>query len=202
MKFKIQIIFLLTLILVTSTEVMAQDCYRNWYARTSCYTCNDITYNSSQTDSCSSKHPRQNAIKLCSSCQNKLSSHASYYKRGFSDYNCLAYALGYNGVQSWTWPASWGDGPTLATFKSYIAKKGYKYTTDTSKATGKNVFYVYVYNGKVAHFARKYTLDGKSVSGAKTISKWGACSLYTTDVINNPYKDAARYGTNKLICYK
>lgn len=181
---------------------VAKDCYRKWYVNSGCWTCDDNDYNKSQVDNCSVRHPRQNGIKLCTNCKNKLSSHANYYKRGFSDYNCLAYALGTNTVQSWTWPASWKEGPSLTTFKTYIAKKGYQYTTDASKASGKNIIYVYVYNGKVAHFARKYTLNGAKVNGAKTISKWGACSLYTTDVINSPYKDAAHYGTMKLICYK
>lgn len=196
------IAILLSIVMVNNYVVSAKDCYKIWYVDSPCTSCDDSKYNSEQTDSCSGKHKRQNGIKLCSSCKEGMSSCATYYKRGFSDYNCLAYALGKNEPQSWTWPASWGDGPTLKTFKKYISNKGYKYTTTPNEATGKEIIYVYVKEGKVAHFARKYTLDGKKVDGAKTISKWGSCSLYTTSIRNNPYTSDAPYGKMKLICYK
>lgn len=93
--------------------VSAAECYQAWYQYTACPNCDDSLYNTSQTDACLKKHPRQNGIKLCSTHLKAVSTNASYYKRGFSDYNCLAYALGKNGVQSWTWPSSWGStGPT------------------------------------------------------------------------------------------
>ena len=184
-----------------SIPAYAKDCYKSWYMYTPCSNCDDSTFNSSQRDSCLLKHKRQNGIKLCSSCRKSVSTKAKYYKRGFSDYNCLAYALGKNGVQSWEWPSSWGTGPSLSTFKKYISNKGYKYTTNKSKATGKSVIYVYALNGTVKHFARKYTLDGKSVDGAATISKWGACSLYTTSTID-PYTSGSGYGSLVLYCYK
>lgn len=199
-------LFALTVSLSVSIVVNATDCYKTWYRSTSCSSCDDSTYNSDQRDSCSGKHKRQNGIKLCSTHISSISSKATYYKRGFSDYNCLAYALGKNSVQSWTWPSSWGStGPTLATFKTWISNKGYSYTTNSSKATGTNIIYVYgiTSNGKtyVQHFSRKYTLDGKTVNGAATISKWGACSLYTTST-KDPYKSTSGYGNLVLTCYK
>lgn len=191
----------ISIILSNSNPVKAAQCYKNWYLTSNCFNCDDSAYNASQADSCPAKHPRQNGIKLCTSHLSSMLSTASYYKRGFSDYNCLAYALGKNDVQSWTWPSTWGDGPSLSTFKNWISAKGYRYTTNASQATGKNIIYVYVNNNKVVHFARKYTLDGQSVSGAATISKWGACSLYKTTNVN-PYNSGSGYGTMQLICYK
>lgn len=193
---------IMSIIIVDTTRARAADCYKNWYVTSGCSSCGDSTYSSEQTDSCYGKHKRQNGIKLCSSCLSKMSACATYYKRGFSDYNCLAYALGKNGVQSWTWPSSWGEGPTLAVFKSWIKNKGYSCTTTLTEASGDDVIFVYVNNNRVVHFSRAKTLDGNAVSGAKTISKWGACSLYTTSTINNPYKTASGYGSMKLICYK
>lgn len=176
MKNKKRVIVALTMILVVSmsSEVVASaaGCYATWYSYVPCSSCDDSSYNSTQTDTCTGKHPRQHGIKLCSSCLKRMSTKASYYKRGHSDYNCLAYALGENGVQSWTWPSNWGaTGPSEAQFIVYIIKKGYSYTLDPSKATGTEVFYVYAVDGYIQHFSRKYTLDGKQVSGAATISK-------------------------------
>lgn len=206
MRKRYKILFMLiiaTIIFNTATTVKAVDCYKNWYVYSSgCSNCDDSTYSSSQRDNCSGKHKRQNGIKLCSLCLSGMSSCATYYKCGFSDYNCLAYALGKNTVQSWTWPASWGYGPTLTVFKSWIKAKGYTCTTDMLEVKGNQVILVYVNNGKVVHFARTRTLDGNSIAGAKTISKWGACSLYTTSKLSNPYKSTSGYGSLKLYCYK
>lgn len=90
---------------------------------------------------------------------------------------------------------------TLNEFKSFISSHGYSYTTDTSIATGQKIIYVYMRNGYVVHFARKYTLDNQTVSGAATISKWGAASLYTTLTID-PYGSNSDYGNLELICFK
>lgn len=201
-----KIIAIIAMILVVNIAgeavAYAADCYADWYVTVSCSSCSDSQYNTSYKDSCSAKHPRQYGVKLCSTHINTMSTKATYYKRGHSDYNCLAYALGENGVQSWTWPSNWGStGPTLAQFIVYIKKKGYSYTMDASAATGKNVIYVYAVNDYIQHFSRKYTLDGQSVSGAATISKWGACSLYKTTTID-PYKSTSGYGSLVLICYK
>lgn len=199
-------IFMLLLVVVgEKSMVNAADCYKEWYKTSGCSSCDDSTYNSSQTDSCAGKHKRQNGIKLCSNHLKKISSVAKYYKRGFSDYNCLAYALGKNSVQSWVWPLKWGAGPTLGEFEKWIKNKGYKYTTNPSNATGKKIIYVYGVNkdGKiyVKHFARKYTLSGESVSGAETISKWGGCCLYSTSS-KYAYNSASGYGHLILTCYK
>lgn len=184
------------------TVASAADCYIVRYRYATCSNCDDTLFDSSQTDSCSAKHPRQYGIKMCESCRNGMSGQATYYKRGYSDYNCLAYALGKNGVQSWTWPTSWGSaGPTESQFIVYIVKQGYSYTYTPSNATGTDVFYVYAVNGYIKHFGRAYTLDGKKVSGAATISKWGACSLYKTSTID-PYTSSSGYGSLLLTCYK
>lgn len=188
--------------IASETVAYAATCYREWYVTVPCSSCNDSDYNTSQTDSCTGKHPRQYGVKLCSSHINANSTQASYYKRGHSDYNCLAYALGKNGVQSWTWPSNWGStGPSQAQFIVYIKKQGYSYTMDPSKATGTDVIYVYEKNGYIKHFSRGYTLDGQKVSGAATISKWGACSLYKTTTID-PYTSSSEYGELVLTCYK
>lgn len=77
---------------VTNATVSeAAICHKNAYRTTACSSCDDSTYNSTQVDTCTAKHPRQNGIKLCSTHLSAMSSKASYYKRGFSDYNCLAY---------------------------------------------------------------------------------------------------------------
>ena len=183
----------------------AADCYEDWYVQTSCSRCDDSTYNTTQTDTCSARHPRQNGVKLCSSCIKSVSEHATYYKRGFSDYNCLAYALGYNGVQSWMWPLSWGSsGPTLSEFKTWIKNRGYNYTADIKRLrylpAGTNIIHVYAKDGYVQHFARTLTLDGQYVAGANNISKWGACSLYTSN-LSDPYTASSPYGSHVLYCY-
>lgn len=202
---KRNIVVLLAMILVASTGIesvaSAASCYTNYYRSRPCSSCDDSSFNEELTDSCSAKHPRQYGIKLCSSCRNGMSTQATYYKRGYSDYNCLAYALGYNGVQSWEWPTSWGTGPTESQFIVYIKNKGYSYTLNENNATGTNVIYVYGVNGYVKHFSRGYTLDGKKVSGAATISKWGPGSLYTTST-TYPYTAASGYGNLVMTCYK
>ncbi len=206
MRYKKKLLTVMALVLAFSTVgasvVSAKDCYKKWYKYVNCVSCDDSQYDSSQTDTCSGKHPRQYGIKLCSTHLKEMSTKASFYKRGYSDYNCLAYALGKNGVQSWLWPAEWGDaGPSLAAFKKYIENKGYTCTTSASAATGKEVIYAYSKNGHVVHFSRKYTLDGKAVSGAATLSKWGSMSLYKTTIID-PYASTSIYGYLAFICYK
>ncbi|MEE0884885.1 MAG: hypothetical protein U0L59_06620 [Faecalimonas sp.] len=188
--------------MASEITVGAADCYTAWYGTLYCSSCDDSKYDTTQTDSCAGKHPRQYGLKLCSTHINSISTQASYYKRGYSDYNCLAYALGENGVQSWTWPSNWGTtGPTEVQFIVYIIKKGYSYTLDPSEATGTDVIYVYAKNGYIQHFSRGYTLGGQKVSGAATISKWGACSLYTTTT-SDPYTSSSSYGELVLTCYK
>ncbi len=201
-KILVALFMVCILSIVNINVVSAADCYRDWYRSTSCTACDDSLFNASQTDSCSGKHPRQNGIKLCTTHTKQISTQATYYKRGFSDYNCLAYALGKNGVQEWVWPDSWGyTGPTLSVFKNYISGEGYKYTTNANQATGTDIIYVYAKDGYVQHFSRAYTLDGKKVSGAATISKWGSCSLYTTST-TDPYASTSGYGNLVLLCYK
>ena len=89
----------------------------------------------------------------------------------------------------------------MSQFVVYIKNKGYSYTMDASAATGTDVIYVYAKNNYIQHFSRGYTLDGQKVSGAATISKWGACSLYTTST-TDPYTSSSGYGNLVLICYK
>ena len=199
-------VFFIIFSMLLPTTVKAVSCYCNWYFSSNCGACNSGSYDNTQKDSCKAKHPRQYGVKLCSSHMQGISAYSSYYKRGYSDYNCLAYALGNNGVQSWTWPASWGTaGPSLSSFESWIRAKGYNCTKNAGSASGTNIIYVYgvTLNGVtyVKHFARKYTLDGKKVSGAETISKWGACSLYTTSK-TDPYTASSSYGNLVLICYR
>lgn len=191
-------------LLVNVNVAEAMECYKEFWAVYRCSSCEDTAKDSKMTDSafCSGRHGRQYGVKLCTHCKNVKSNCASFYKRGYTDYNCLAYALGRNGVQSWVWEKNWGQiGPTLDEFKKYISKRGYKYTTDGNKATGKKIFYVYAQSGHVKHFARKYTLDGKKVSGAATLSKWGNGALYGT-ASTDPYNFDSGYGKLALICYK
>ena len=199
------IVFALALIcslFVNSIYASASVCYKSNYVSSWCSLCDANTYSDTQRDSCAGKHCRQNGVKFCSTHKNGISKEANYYKRGFSDYNCLAYALGDNSPGAWEWPTSWGEsGPTTATFKKYIKAKGYTYTTNYNELSGKNVIYVYGKNGYVQHFARKYTLDGKAVSGANTISKWGAGCLYSTSSVT-PYEDGCIYGSLMMYCYK
>lgn len=204
---KEKIVFIISMIVVFSmvntTIYKGADCYTDWYVSSDCWFCDDSTYNTTQVDSCTSAHPRQNGIKLCWLCKNTISSEATYYKRGFSDYNCLAYALGINSVQSWMWPSDWGQtGPTLEEFEKYISKWGYKCTMDLTEITGKEIIFVYAKDGYIKHFARKYTLDGKELEGVKAISKWGACSLYTNENAIDPYESNCIYGRLVTICYK
>lgn len=178
------------------------DCYKDWYRYTPCSECDDSLFSDEQRDNCPQHHKRQNGIKFCSKHKNEISKTAEYYKRGFSDYNCLSYALGYNAPCSWEWPTAWGTiGPTRDEFIEYIVKRGYNYANQASIAYGKKVIYVYEENGHIKHFSRKYTLDGKSLSGYQTISKWGRGTLYKTKSID-PYESTSGYGKMVLVCYK
>lgn len=196
------LVIAMCMICIIFVENIYAGCYANWYRISNCSECDASSYNSSQTDNCNKKHKRQNGIKLCTTHKKVISKNATYYKRGFVDYNCLAYALGINSPEGWVWPTQWKEGPDLATFRNYIRNKGYYYSkSPQTNALKKSIFYVYAENGIVKHFARKYTLDGKSVSGAATISKWGACSLYTT-TSTDPYTTQSGYGKLVMVCYK
>lgn len=190
-----------TIITAVFCDSVNADCYAAYYINSGCSACGAPVYNSEQKDNCSQHHKRQYSIKFCSNCKNVVSKSAEYYKRGYVDYNCLAYALGKNAPCSWEWPVKWGSGPTVEEFIYYIIDKGYSYANQAGIAYGKNIIYVYAENGRVKHFARKYTLDGKELSGYTTISKWGKASLYKTKSIN-PYTDTSGYGKMVLVCYK
>ena len=194
---------LLAIILIMSLfcHKVYAECYANRYYKSLCSSCSDSDYDSNQRDNCSQHHKRQYSVKFCSSCKNKMSKSVEYYKRGYVDYNCLSYALGVNSPCSWEWPPDWGAGPTVEEFIYYIIDKGYSYANQASIAFGKKIIYVYAENGRVKHFARKYTLDGKELSGYATISKWGRGALYKTKSIN-PYESTSGYGKMVLVCYK
>lgn len=195
---------LLAVILVISlfSHRVYAECYTKYYRKVGCSLCSGSDFDTSQRDSCKQKHERQYSIKLCSKHKNQESKSAEYYKRGYIDYNCLAYALGCNYPCSWEWEYEWGEiGPTIEEFIYYIIKKGYSYANQASIAYGKKIIYVYAKDGHVKHFARKYTLDGKELSGYATISKWGRAALYKTKSID-PYETSSIYGKMVLVCYK
>ena len=130
-------------------------CSANYYIKlSSCNKCVIGDYSNDKTDNCTMHHKRQLSYLFCTDHKNMISSNAEYYKRGFTDYNCLAYALGNNKAGSWEWPVSWGsEGPTRDEFIEYIVKKGYNYSNQKNISYGKKIFCVYEKNGHIKHFA-------------------------------------------------
>ena len=195
---------LLALFLVFNTDNINANalCYKTYYITdTGCASCNDtINYDNSQKDNCLFQHSREYGIKLCYADLHVLSDYATFYKRGYVDYNCLAYALKKNSPNSWTWPSEWGQRPSVDVVKKYFKDKGYYINTNYNLNIGNDVIYVYANNGAVTHFARKYTLDGNSINGVKTISKCGAAALYTTSTID-AFSDEV-YGKPVFMAYR
>lgn len=168
-----------------------------------CRSC-ETGFDNSQKDSYG--RSRQYGTKFCKICKNNLSKEAVFYKRGYTDYNCMAYAMGKNSKCSWMWPNEWGDKPSINTVKNYFSTKGYKVVNYDSKSwstyKSKKAIFVYAKDSVVTHFARVCTLDGKFLSDTKTISKWGKGALYTTPSMD-PYNGGKTpYGKCSFVCYK
>ncbi|MCH5265131.1 MAG: hypothetical protein J1F02_04475 [Lachnospiraceae bacterium] len=143
---------------------------------------------------------RQYGIKFCTTHKNAISSAAVFYKRGYTDYNCLAYALKKNFVNSWDWPQEWGNKASLTDVKAYLSKNGYTYFFEPSNYLRASGDIIYIYgtdSSNVLHFARHTTLGGNALSGVAIISKWGAGSLYT-NTNYSPFTSA--YGSLLGVC--
>lgn len=152
-----------------------------------CHSCTN-SFDQSYLDS--NGRPRQYGIKLCGTHLSEKSNAATFYKRGYADYNCLAYALKNNSPNAWYWPEHWGSQPSLSVVGMTLANNGYSYifpANDFSHAGGDVIFIYGTSQNCVTHFARRTNLSGNYVSGAATISKFGVGSLYTTSN-TNPFK--------------
>jgi hypothetical protein len=106
----------------------------------------------------------------------------TYNAAGTSNYNCLAYAMGY--TDRWLWPIAWGSSPSLNTVTSWMNVQGYTYN-GSRQSTSKIV--VYGYNNAVTHFSK--------ITGSTTCrAKWGQCERFDHGSLAPYYYTAQSYG--------
>lgn len=134
---------------------------------------------------------RELSLSSTTAIRNTIANNWEYYARGYRDYNCLAYALGY--TDQWMWP--WGDrNPTESEVKSYLRSYGYSITTNKSSFTelsAKKKIIVYSVNGNgITHFSKKYGSEG-------IVAKWGQYEIFTgnkyASYTNNLYGQPSFY---------
>lgn len=181
--------------------------FRNYYRSTNCAECNWKLFDDSQKDS--EGNSRQYGIKLCEKHKKEMAEESEFIEHGFTDYNCMAYAVGETGPCSWMWPASWGAAPKAPKVKQYFEENGY--TTedyDPSKIKEyKEKDAIFVYGVKygplsiIQHFGRANALNGIDIGDNATASKWGSYAIYETKDVNC-YKGSSGYGECSFVCYK
>lgn len=183
--------------------------YKKYYKFVECKEC-EVGYDENDKDS--KGNPRQYGVKLCDKHKEKMADNAFFYEYGYTDYNCMAYALGKNEPCSWVWPSSWGKFADVKEVTKYFKWRGYTVEdfdeTKYEEYKAKNAILVYGYMSsmydeyKITHFARVKPLDGEELpDNQKTISKWGQAAIYTTQDINS-YGVYSGYGQCVLVCYK
>jgi hypothetical protein len=79
--------------------------FSNFYKRIICRDCEKARFDENFKDSFGNK--RQFGIKFCNYHINNTAPEAEFVDYGYTDYNCLAYALGETGPCMWMWPSSW-----------------------------------------------------------------------------------------------
>lgn len=181
--------------------------FRMYYRGTDCTECEWKHYDDSQKDSYGNS--RQYGLKLCDSHLKEYTKDCTFLDYGYSDYNCMAYAIGKTGPCEWEWPASWGASPTVPTVKKYFEKLGY--TTEDYDEDNLNGYKekdaIFVYGIKygpqivVQHFSRANALDGTDIGNNATASKWGCYAIYKTKDVDC-YKRSMGYGECAFVCYK
>lgn len=145
---------------------------------------------------------REYSYKTTKAQRDSIANDWTYYKRGYSDYNCLAYAMGNN--TKWYWP--WGSkNPTVKQTKDWLKSKCKYKIADKNKKSGLDKFVICVYtnnSGRVTHFSRTTKLNGKSLGNKiACVSKWGRCELFTHKT-RNPYKKNGIYGELSFIAHR
>lgn len=185
--------------------------YSRFYKKIICRDCEKAKYDPNQLDSF--KHKRMYGIKFCQYHQKNTSEEAEFVEQGYTDYNCLAYALGDIQPCNWMWPSSWGDHPNVDVVKDYFEKNGYTTEAynkkDEMKYKDKKSIYVYaVKNDKeddkkyeVVHFGRTDQVDGSDIGDYAEVSKWGMGAIYKTKNVNG-FTPKSGYGECVLVCYK
>lgn len=186
----------------------AKSNFKKFYKYVECKQC-ETKYDENYKDSYG--NPRQFGVKMCEEHQNNMSTEASFYDYGYTDFNCLAYALGEDKECNWKWPASWGSHPSKNQVARYFKMRFYNVEnfdeTRVDYYKDKRVIYVYGYlsgiSGEyiITHFGRTDDIDGNLVEGANTISKWGAGAIYSTKSVNC-YGELCAYGKCIMVCYK
>lgn len=133
---------------------------------------------------------RTESYQTTTADRNYIANNWTYYKRGYADYNCLAYALG--DTSRWIWP--WGSSnPSTDTVKTYLKNLDYTVTSTSGSSKKKLRMVVYSLNGGVTHFSR-------TTSNTTCRAKWGACELFSHSNLD-PYTNNV-YGKYCLKAYK
>lgn len=133
--------------------------------------------------------------------RNEIANDWTYYKRGYADYNCLAYAMGNN--TTWYWP--WGQvNPTISEAKKWFTNNCHYWVADKNAKNGLTKYVIYVYansQGRVTHFARTTKINGEALSrGVDCVAKWGQSELFTHKT-RDPYKKNGIYGSIAFIAH-
>ena len=202
-------IALVVSVLAFPTAVQASKSnFKNYYKYVECKKC-ETKYDENYKDSYG--NPRQYGVKMSQEHQNKMSEEAYFYDYGYTDYNCLAYALGEQKECNWKWPNSWGSHPSKKQVERFFKLRFFN-VEDYDESKGgfykdKRAIYVYGYlsgiSGEyiITHFGRTDDIDGNMVEGASTLSKWGAGAIYSTKSVNC-YGESCSYGKCVMVCYK
>jgi len=166
--------------------------FSNFYKRIICRDCEKARFDENFKDSFGNK--RQYGIKFCNYHINNTALEAEFVDYGYTDYNCLAYALGETGPCNWMWPSSWSDKPSVECVNDYFVGEGY--TTEAYSEEKQDIYKekkaIYVYGVKekesneyyVVHFARTDLIDGSDIGEYAQVSKWGMGGIYKIKNVN------------------
>ena len=182
--------------------------YSFFYKRILCRDCGKASFDKNFLDNYGNY--RQYGIDFCKYHMEMTSFEAEFVETGYTDNNCLAYAVGDISPCNWMWPKSWSFTPSPEVVKEYFQGDGYT-TEDYNKANislykEKKAIFVYAVKNKnkkleVVHFGRADILNGEVPKDYEVVSKWGMGAVYKTKKVNSFIKDSG-YGKCVFVCYK
>lgn len=181
--------------------------YSFFYYRTPCRDCK-VSFDERFLDNYGNR--RQNGIIYCDYHKEKVAPDAELVETGYTDNNCLSYALGNVRRCTWMWPKSWSYTPSPEVVKEYFQERNYitEDFNETNMAFYKEKKAIFVYAEKVnnvyqvVHFGRTDYINGEFPEDFDVVSKWGLYAVYKTKTVNNSFTKQSGYGECVFVMYK